>query len=172
MLTILIIALVFGIMGSIVASTKKKSSVLWFIICFFLPLAVLIILVIPYDEKSENKKFENKESESEINKKLEMLIKYDDNFKVAYEKLDKYGAKAKQKFKEVYAYIGKPEKVNEIIEKIIFEEENKEKIEESKNNKLLEKYGIVFVNNKYVFGKYGYDKVEDAINYAIRCDTT
>ena len=76
----LIIALVAGIMGSIVASSKNRSSVLWFIVCFFLPIVVLIILVLSPIENNYEK---SKNEPDETDDKIEMLIKYDDTFKIA-----------------------------------------------------------------------------------------
>lgn len=47
MLRSLIIFLLAGLVGAIVADGKGRSKIVWFLICFLFPLSILILLVLP-----------------------------------------------------------------------------------------------------------------------------
>jgi|GEM_PF-7018813 len=51
-MAILLIMIVAGILGAILASNKNRSTFGWFILCFLLPILVLIILALPKIEKT------------------------------------------------------------------------------------------------------------------------
>ena len=39
-------------------------------------------------------------------------------------------------------------------------------VKEPTEQELMDKYGITFENDKYHYGKYSYDQLKDALNYA------
>ncbi len=43
----IIISVVFGVVGSILAQTKGRSQILWFTLCAVIPLLVIAVLMLP-----------------------------------------------------------------------------------------------------------------------------
>lgn len=43
----LIILIISGIMGSVIANRKGYSHILWFFLCAIIPLLIIVILVLP-----------------------------------------------------------------------------------------------------------------------------
>lgn len=47
MFRLVVIGAVFGVVGSILAQTKGRSQVLWFVLCGVFPLSIIAILLLP-----------------------------------------------------------------------------------------------------------------------------
>ena len=49
----LIIAIIAGIIGGIIARRKGYNQILWFILCTIVPLLILVILILPTKESNQ-----------------------------------------------------------------------------------------------------------------------
>ena len=52
----LIIAIISGILGGIIARRKGYSHLLWFVLCTIIPLLILVILILPEKESAGHTK--------------------------------------------------------------------------------------------------------------------
>lgn len=53
----IIVAIVFGSVGSILANTKGRNPILWFVLCAIMPLFVIAVLILPLAvKKGQTKK--------------------------------------------------------------------------------------------------------------------
>jgi len=55
MWTYLIVAIIVGITGAIVASNKGRNGVGWFVLCFLIPIAILPLLALESAKTSNEK---------------------------------------------------------------------------------------------------------------------
>ncbi len=135
MIVIVIIMVVFGTIGAIMAANRNRSAFGWFIVCALFPLLGIIILAavgkaqsdgirVIYREHHDDARYlpeaEPIRSRPEYDlDKWNALAEFDPDIRAACEKLKPYGASATKRFASAYMALGDKTMIASMVDRII-----------------------------------------------------
>ncbi len=111
----LLIGFVAGIIGAVIAGNKNRNGLLWFVLCFLLPIFVIVLLFLP-DEASNKTQIAGG---GVLDDRWNNISKYDPDIKVALDKLKPYGNAAELAFKRAYSDVQNKDAIDAIVSDII-----------------------------------------------------
>lgn len=157
----MVIWLLFAVFSAALASSKNRSGLGWFLIgLLFGPFGLLVAFFPKIDSEQHGDSASSAEKEA-FEEQWSTLVRYDETVKDCVKQLEDYGSGAVAELKKAYRAVSDKGQLSKITERIISDLRDGDD-----EGKLMDKYGIIAENSKYVYQGYSYDRLEDAVNYA------
>ena len=108
-----VIAVAFGFMGASVARNKGKEPAAWGLICFLIPISIVVLLASNGSSRSGTA------SSADVDIKWDALLRYDPEIRSAANQLAAYGPDALAAFQRIFSTVENKAAIPEIVSDII-----------------------------------------------------